>query len=283
MIGRAVADVLHARGESVFTTTRRSSLVSERCHFLDLERPVDDFEPDASVRVAFFCAGHNPSQCTQDPNLSYRVNVTYPRALMQRMERRGIFVVKLSSNAIFDGQHAYSTTTALHGPKSIYGRHHSEFDQIITMDNNDVAIVRFTKVIASGIPTFCGWLADLHADQAIRPLSDLYMSPISLPFIVNLIVRSGLKRQRGIFQASAAQDISYAEAALILVDKLNYSRSLVQPATMREIGIEQSNVPRHTTLDMKETIAAFGIQPPSINEAIDYLAEMAPMSSGVAG
>ncbi|HEU0072185.1 MAG TPA: sugar nucleotide-binding protein [Alphaproteobacteria bacterium] len=275
LIGQGVTALLRARGQQVWTTTRRrDGLGPQRLH-LDLAAPLGEFRPERRFDTVFFCAGRNPKQCLDDPAMSRLVNVERPLDLARRFAGEGSFVVKLSSNAVFDGSVAYRKADAAHCPKSLYGEQHSALDHALASAVGAAAIVRFSKVITADLPIVAAWRRDWAAGKVVTPLSDLYFAPITFPFIVELIARAGLRRMPGVFQASATEDVSYGSFAHALAARLGVAEALVKPSSMREQGLSLEAQPRYTTLDMTETVHRLKIAAPPVADAVDYLAAAA--------
>lgn len=275
LIGQGVTALLRARGEQVWTTTRRrDGLAPQRLH-LDLAVPLGEFRPDRRFDAVFFCAGRNPKQCLDDPAMSRLVNVERPLDLARRFAGEGSFVVKLSSNAVFDGAVPYRKADDAHCPKSLYGEQHSALDQALVAAVGSAAIVRFSKVITADLPIVVAWRRDWAAGKAVTPLSDLYFAPITFPFIVELIARAGVQRVAGVYQASAAEDVSYGSFAHALAARLGVPDALVKPSSMHEQGLFLEAQPRYTTLDMTETLHTLNLAPPPVTDAVDYLAAAA--------
>ncbi len=273
LIGSGVVDWLTARGERVYATTRRPANVGPTHLFLDLKQDVDDWEPPEPVETVFICAGATRMQdCEERPDETALVNVVNPGIIAAKLIARGAFIVGLSSNAVFDGTVGYRKVGDAHSPLTQYGRQQGASEKGLLALGSNAAVVRFAKVLSPTLPVFGGWLQSLAAGNPIRPLIDLTMAPLPRPLIVELIGRVGLARRTGMFQASGAADVPYSEAGRILVEQIGLPATLCQPATAKELGIHLLPSLRHTTLDMTESREVFGIEPPSIEEAMGFLA-----------
>jgi dTDP-4-dehydrorhamnose reductase len=198
--------------------------------------------------------------------------------IVRALADKDTFVVKLSSNAVFDGQSPRQPACGPYRPQILYGEQHRELDERLMGLGIGAAIVRFAKVMAPQVPIFDSWIEAWSRNQVVRPLKDLSLAPISLPFIVELIARAGLTRESGIFQASGDQDVSYAQACLAAAGCLDVSRELVRPATVEELGLKLDWHPLHTTLDMTETTRLFRVTPPTIDDVVKVLAP-SPLAS----
>lgn len=132
-----------------------------------------------------------------------------------------------------------------------------------------MSVVRFGKLLEPGNPLLAGWVRDLRAGKAVRPFRDLVLAPISVAFAVQVLMRTADLRVRGIVQASADRDVTYADVASYLARRLGVSDSLVQPTTSREAAFPQECVPRHATLDTSRLRDELGLTPPDIWATID--------------
>ena len=274
LIGSGVVDWLTARGERVYATTRRPEKVGPMHPFLDLKQDVDDWEPPEPVETVFICAGATRMQdCEERPDETARVNVVSPHIIASKLVARGAFIVGLSSNAVFDGTVGYRKVGDPHSPLTQYGRQQGASEKGLLAIGGNVAVVRFAKVLSPTLPVFGDWLRMLAAGESIRPLIDLTMAPTPRPLVVDLIGRVGMSRRTGMFQASGAIDVPYSEAGRILVEQIGLPAAFCRPATSQELGVRLLPSLRHTTLDMTESRDAFGIEPPTIEEAMSFLAD----------
>lgn len=272
LIGTSLRHWLLSRGETVVATTRRRDVVGPSRPFLDLGVLDMDCLGNERFDSLFLCAGHNPRQCDQDPEFSRKVNVLAPLQLAERvMSARG-FVVKLSSNAVFDGSRPHQPADGPYGPHSLYGEQHRESDEALLKRGETLGIVRFSKVITPLVSVFDSWIENWANGKPVRPLTDLCMAPIALPFIIELVGRVGMTRRPGVFQASGDKDVSYAKAASLAAVHLGVPERLVRPATIKELGLSIGWQPRHTTLDMTETTQVFQMAPPTIEQAVEAMA-----------
>ena len=111
----------------------------------------------------------------------------------------------------------------------------------------DVLVVRLTKVVTPG-DLFDQWRKDLLAGKTIRPFSDMPVAPVSLEAAATVLAELAATGASGIRHVSAPRDISYAEAARRLAERLGVSPDLVRPQTVAESGIALEHAPRCTSL-----------------------------------
>jgi len=271
MLGRHLTDTFARSQTPVWTSTRKTADVSRRRLFLDLAQPPNQFSPPFSgAGIAILCAAiTSQAQCEREPMATQRVNVDHTVALAERLVQVGMFVIFLSSNAVFDGEKPLVPADSPACPVTEYGRQKARTEARLLEMGEQVAIVRLTKVLAPDTALLKDWAANLGAGRAVHPFSDAVMAPISAAFTVDLVRRVATIRQAGVVQVSASQDISYEMAALHLAHLLSAPSALVKPASYRDAGI--ANMPRHTTLE-PSSLRKLGLTQPHPHEALAQFA-----------
>lgn len=271
MLGTALAARLGAVGELVVTTTRRRSDAAEKALYLDLAADPTTWQWPREVAVAYLCAGVTRIEnCENDPARSKRVNVSGIGALAECLVAAGVFVIYLSTNQVFDGSVPHQLPEAPHSPTTEYGRQKAAAERRLLALSDSVSVVRFTKIFARKTPLIMRWREALERGEAVRPFSDLVMAPVPVQFCVDVLQRVGQDRASGITQVSAAQDVSYAEAARYIGQRLGSAPDLVQPHRSDEAGIFLGPPRAHTTLDTTRIRHDFGSEVPDVWETIDY-------------
>ncbi|RXZ33725.1 NAD-dependent epimerase/dehydratase family protein [Oxalobacteraceae bacterium CAVE-383] len=272
-IGRGLLAAFEATAISVWSTSRRNRGPGPRHLLLDLSQSTDDWMlPSSPVDVAFLCAAvTSQAQCESDPEATHEVNVEKTCALAKELTAAGTFVVFISTSLVLDGQTPYANTKQSINPQTIYGRQKAEAEQYLLGLGDAVAVVRFGKVIAPGAPLFENWATDLRAGKIIHPFSDMVIAPVALPFAVEVLRRVAQMQCPGILQASAANDITYAEAAQIIAKNVGADPALVVPVSrLQTAGLFS---PRHTTFDA-EGLTALGLVSPPSARAFGHFSSM---------
>jgi dTDP-4-dehydrorhamnose reductase len=220
--------------------------------------------------VAVLCAAVTSQKaCQEDYATTYAINVTATVELAKRLVEAGTFVVFLSTNLVFDGSVPLVPADHPVNPQTAYGQQKAEAEQaLLALAPDSVAIVRLTKVLNRGFPLFQSWIDSLRAHRPIHPFADLYLAPISLPFATAVVAQVAQQRLRGIIQASAKDDLSYAEVAYRLAEKLHLNTNLIDPVSCQTAGVTYA--PRHTTL-ATDRLQGLGMHPPDAGQVIDQL------------
>lgn len=279
-IGRALAFRAQYAGDHVIGTSRRLPLSDDRSSIL-LDLTSDSFSADGlpDADVVYLCAAMTRFvDCEANPKLAKLVNVVRIGQIAQHYLQRGSFVVFLSSSAVFSGHIAAPLETATAAPVTTYGKQKYEAEQLLvdiakSYKAGRLSIVRMTKVLSPDFPLLRQWRAELENGQTIRPLSDLILCPIALPYVTASLYELGLKRKSGVFHISGHADLSYAELASLLADRWGYSKILVKPSNSDELGVNLLSNPRYSSLGMARTTMELGIRPQSLQDLVEELSD----------
>ena len=261
VIGSALYNHLVPNYSLVYGTSRR---VQDRQDFvqIDLSNSFDGLSKIAGIcDIAFICAATTKAvDCENDRAESYEVNVTYTLKMVKILQDLGVFVVWLSSNAVFSGERPFCGLDEPYMPLTEYGRQKAEAEQEI-LELGGVAIVRLTKVLSKNTPLISGWVNDLRDGKEIYPFSDAYFSPISLNYAIDGIAKVGRNLGSGIFNISGSEDISYSDFARLLAVKLCGVDNLVKPVAKATAQAKMLATGRYSSLDMKEMTGMTYIKP----------------------
>jgi dTDP-4-dehydrorhamnose reductase len=282
-IAGATLAALRRDGLPAIATTRRRDRVGVDCTFLDLAARLDDWQPPDGVEAAcIFAAIGHLAECARDPAGSALVNVAGTIALAERLAERGVYVLYLSTDKVFDGSRAQMPADAPLCPVSEYGRQKAQTDahlQMMIAAGAPVGILRLAKIVSPGIALFGQWQAALAAGTPIQAFHDMMMAPTPVADAAAAIIALLGARASGVWQLSGAEDISYAETAIRIARRVGADAALVQPVAAATAGMPAGATPRHTTLDSGALIDRFAISPrepwPVIAASLDPLASAA--------
>jgi dTDP-4-dehydrorhamnose reductase len=283
-IATAAAAHLRAAGFDVAATTRRRERVAAGRPFLDLRQPVADWPIPARTGAACFCAAiARLADCARDPEGSARVNVAATTVLADRLLARGIPVLFLSTDKVFDGSRPQVPAATPPCPVSEYGRQKAAAEAALADSmaaGQPAAVLRLAKVVSPGMPLLCQWIASLAAGEPVRAFFDMMMAPTPVEIVAAAIERLLAEPARGIFQLTGPRDIAYSEVAAHLARKLGAEPALVQPVSAYSAGLPPGSTAPHTTLDSSALRRRFGIAVPEPWDVINGLIETCRQGRG---
>lgn len=245
LVGHALAEALRARGDTVYGTTRRRDAVSSGATWLlDLATDTSDVDlPPADV--AFICAAVTSlAECRADPERARRVNRDAPAQLASRWAMRTIF---LSTNAVFDCQAPLMRADRPRKPTSIYGQLKAEAEDAVL--GHGGTVVRLTKIFVPGMPLLQRWHDALSRGDSLEAAEDHRIAPMLLDHVIAALLAIADWGEGGVYQASASGDVSYAEIATWITDRLKVDRARVTARSAVDIGIPVNEVLPYTSLD----------------------------------
>ena len=279
-IGTALQMVLTANGHRVVGTTRRPERVSETIFYLDLDN-VDPTEAKIPrVDVAFFCAALTRfADCRKEPEMARRINVVSPVEMAAKLVAQGTRVVLLSTSAVFDCNAPTMRVDRPRMPASIYGLTKAEAEVAFLSFGRLASILRISKVVTPGLERFQDWIRALIQGKTIKCPNDLRISPLALEHVVQALIAIANDAEGGIFQMSAASDISYAETAQYIAGKLSIPIGLVEVRSARELGISPDEITAFTSLDSQRLIAISKMAAPDPWAVVDMA--IAPIVTSV--
>jgi dTDP-4-dehydrorhamnose reductase len=252
LIGSALYDHLLYLGHTVFGTTRRAAQTKSRRRlmYLDLTEPriATDHLPDADVAV--ICTAITSfAECRQQPELARLVNATAAALVARQLSNRGMFVVRLSSTAIFQNTSPMALPLQPPNSRTLYGRMQAEGEKLVFALGSPVSIVRFTKIVTPSFPLMTKWIATLVSGGAVEAFVDHGLCPVTLACSIDALTAVIESRRPGIYQVSASRDLSYAELAAYLVDQLGLPRDRVMHVRAIDKGMPAEEITPYSSLD----------------------------------
>jgi len=275
-IGAAAFRLMKAQGKSAAATTRHRESVAPDRPFLDLAAPLDGWTLPPGTQAVCLCAAiARLADCANDPHGSAHINVVQTLALAEQFLARGIAVIFLSTNQVFDGRTPYQRPEAPHSPISEYGRQKARAEAALLrqMENGaPVAILRLAKVMSNTMPLIGGWIKDLTAAKPIRAFYDLALAPTPTDLVCTAIGALLQDRARGIFQLTGPRDVTYADIGRFLAGYLGAELKLVNETSGREGGLPEGATPLNTTLDATKMRVRYGLEVPDVWEVVELVA-----------
>lgn len=264
LVGSHLACLAEETSAQIILTTRRKDVGGGRL-FADLESGNIADVIAAKADVVFLCAAMTSMQvCRENPELSYRINVTGTVDLASQLVKQGVFVVFLSSNTVFNGSTERPDEHESYAPVTEYGRQKVNAErQLMAIPGAEerIAIVRLSKVISLHTGMAAEFLRRFQAGDSCQAFEDLKMSPISLGYVSSALLAIASRKLSGIFHLSGAEEISYADFAHRLAIHVGARPELVRAVSSRSAGVEVLFNPEFSALGMGRTSALLGILP----------------------
>lgn len=274
LVGSRLACLAEETSAQVILTTRRKNDGVGRL-FADLENGNIADVIAAKADVVFLCAAMTSMHaCRENPELSYRINVTGTVDLASQLVKQGAFVVFLSSNAVFNGSTERPDEHESYAPVTEYGRQKVSAErQLMAIPGADehIAIVRLSKVISPHTGMAAEFFRRFQAGESCQAFEDLKMSPISLSYVTDALLAIASRKLPGIFHLSGAEELSYSEFARRLAAHVDAKPELVREVSSQSAGVDVLFSPEFPALGMRRTSALLGILPEPIERLLEEI------------
>ncbi len=270
-LGSGLVDRCRREGVPVKGTMQHPGVDFPGAWRLDLTEPLNGWAPPACSAAVLCAAITSLEACRRDPEATRLVNVTQTLAVAERLNRAGVFVVFISSNLVFDGSKSCQAASDPLCPQTEYGRQKAEVERELRRFGDAVAVVRLTKVASPRWALVRGWVEALREWRTVEAYEDMVCAPIPVEVTLAGLMAVARKRLAGVWQFSAATDVSYADIACHLALEVGADPVLVRATrSQRELvgaGIVEP-VPQHTVLDTNRAVAELGLRFPPPLEAV---------------
>jgi len=273
LIGSSLSNNWKENSIKHISTTRRATILpSNNLVYFDLEHPNFDFLDRYEICTALICSSISSlRECRENNNLSRLINVDSTIRLIEYLSRSGVHVIFLSTNQVFDGTVPKRNVNDNVCPITSYGRQKCEIENLIN-NFDKCTVIRLSKVLDVNNKLVNSWLSNILTDKNIFPFSDMFISPISIFQVIDIINSIIDNKIYGLFQFSCNEDVSYALFAEKLVDIFQKDKSLIVPVSYKDSGlILDVESPINTSMDSSTIIDALNIYPQSILDLIRSL------------
>jgi dTDP-4-dehydrorhamnose reductase len=272
-IGAATARHLLKSGYLVAATTRRPEYVSSNRPFLDLSSPNTGWEPPYGTHGVCICAAvSRVVDCEKDPIGSAKVNVTATVNLCEWLVARGIYVLLLSTNQVFDGRAPHVLAEAPTCPVTEYGRQKAQTEAALRIHiakGAPAAILRLARVVSPDFLILCNWISLLSRGMPIRAFHDMTLAPTPIEIVAKAITCLLDKQARGIFQLTGPRDVSYEALGRHVARRVGADASLVHVESTQSAGLPEGTARPHTTLDSTLLNERYGLTVPDAWVVLD--------------
>ena len=215
-------------------TTKIESRISHHRPFLDLRAP---FRPisDINYSAVILLAGKTSAKwCEDHPTESAIINVDKTIEIARFFAKQGSHILFLSSTQVFDGSRANYKPSDPVSPTTEYGQQKVRAEKAI-LELPISTILRIPKIShpTNRLPN--EWKNALTQGKPIFPLSNVYLSLVTIEAVIDSINELLNKRLTGTHHLSGEPEISYVDYARSICQSLGVSTTFVVP---RSVGTD---------------------------------------------
>lgn len=236
-VGRAVRSALEELSPVTVTQRHEAENLSTYFNAEDDESPL---RLDGFSSVVYVAGLTSLRACEENRSRSERVNCLAPQKLAERCSALGAPFVFVSSGAAsrYDGlsiAEAMQANADGAPGASTYGLHKFIAERAI-LKRPTAAVVRLSKIAGPQWSLIDEWLTKLRSGKVVEAFCDHYLSPVMLEDAVSLLTRVIQMRETGPIAISALDELSYAEVARLLAEKVGQPSHLVASVSASLLG-----------------------------------------------
>lgn len=236
---------------------------------------VHDARPDCILHTA---AISDPAACEVSPLVAQQLNVELPAALAQLAVAHGIRLVHLSSEQVFDGEHAPYAPADSPNPLNLYGRQKAESEQRVLEAAPTAAVVRASLLLGNS-PSgrrsvhekfFETW----RAGQRMRLYTDEIRQVCSADNLAAALLElAGRPDLTGIFHWAGAEPASRWEIGRRIAAHFGVAEKWLEPVARAVTPDISARRPRDLSMQMAPLDRELRTRPQPLDEAVAGLTE----------
>ncbi|WP_306551112.1 SDR family oxidoreductase [Daejeonella sp.] len=247
----------------------------EELDVLDLDRLnelVEIYQPDSIIHTA---AMTNVDACEAERAKCYALNVQSVKNLVDVCERKGIQLVHLSTDFIFDGENGPYTEEAEPNPLSYYGETKLESELILKNSSCRWAILR--TIIVYGVVNDMSrsnivlWAKGaLEKGEPIHVVNDQWRMPTLAEDLAACCLLAVKKNASGVFNVSGKDLMSILEIVERVADHYGLNKSLIKAISAESLN-QAAKRPKKTGFILDKAIVELGYSPHSFEEGMAFM------------
>jgi dTDP-4-dehydrorhamnose reductase len=247
----------------------------EELDVLDLDRLnelVEIYQPDSIIHTA---AMTNVDACEAERAKCYALNVQSVKNLVDVCERKGIQLVHLSTDFIFDGENGPYTEEAEPNPLSYYGETKLESELILKNSSCRWAILR--TIIVYGVVNDMSrsnivlWAKGaLEKGEPIHVVNDQWRMPTLAEDLAECCLLAVKKHASGVFNVSGKDLMSILEIVERVADHYGLNKSLIKAISAESLN-QAAKRPKKTGFILDKAIVELGYSPHSFEEGMAFM------------
>lgn len=209
---------------------------------------IETAKPDTIVHCA---AAANVDFCEREPEIASRLNADVPAAIAAECASRGIRLLHISTDAVFDGRtdRPYTEDDSP-DPQSVYAETKLAGERAVLAQNPEAVVLRVN---------FYGWslegwrslaeffVNNLSNHRAVKGFTDVIFCPMFVRDLSEVLVRIAATGLRGLYHAVGPEAMSKYDFGLAVARRFGLETALISPASVDDSGLA---APRAHTLNL---------------------------------
>jgi dTDP-4-dehydrorhamnose reductase len=202
-------------------------------------RILDEVHPDAIIHTA---ANANVDSCESDPVGARQLNSDLPSELAQSCAERGIRMIHISTDAVFDGtKDGIYREDDIPNPLGVYAQSKLDGEKTVlaAMPDATVARVNFFGWSLSGTRSLAEFFFNnLSTGKRCNGFTDVYFCPMFVGDLADTLIKMLAHKLSGIYHVTGSEALSKYDFGLRIARKFGFDEGLVIPISVEESGLK---------------------------------------------
>jgi dTDP-4-dehydrorhamnose reductase len=228
--------------------------------------------PDVVINCA---AMTHVDQCEQDRENCWDQNVNAVKYLISSCDQVGAFLIHLSTDFIFDGEHGPYLEDAEPNPLSYYGESKLASEKLLMESEIDWAIVR--TVLVFGVAhdksksNIVLWVkSSIESGKNIQVVNDQWRMPTLAEDLATGCIAIALKKIQGVFNISGKDMLTPYDMAIQTAEFFKLDKSLIEEVD-GSVFTQPAVRPVRTGFILDKAKTVWGYQPHNFSEGLSIL------------
>jgi dTDP-4-dehydrorhamnose reductase len=232
-------------------------------------RLLDTVKPDAVIHTAALA---NLEDCEEQPETARLLNAQLPGELADACARRGIRMLHISTDAVFDGaRDGVYTEEDTPNPQGVYACTKLEGERNVLSASPGATVVRvnFFGWSLSGtrsLPEF--FINNLSAGKQAQGFTDVFFCPMFVGDLGGILLKMLAKPLNGIYHVVGSESLSKYDFGVAIARRFGLDESLIQPVSVEESTLKARRS-HNLRLSVHKLSTALGEEIPGVSTGLD--------------
>jgi dTDP-4-dehydrorhamnose reductase len=198
-------------------------------------RILDTVKPDTVIHTAALA---NLEACEEQPETARLLNSELPGELADACARRGIRMIHISTDAVFDGtKDGVYTEEDVPNPQGIYAQTKLEGERNVLSANPGALVVRvnFFGWSLSGtrsLPEF--FINKLSAGKKAQGFTDVFFCPLFVGDLAEILIKTFAQGLSGIYHVVGSESLSKHDFGIAVARQFGLDARLIEAVSVEE-------------------------------------------------
>jgi len=262
----------------IFPITERARFV--RLDITDRKRVFEVFEDIMPEILIHTAALANVDYCETHKEKAWNVNIGGTANLLDACDKHNTKMVFISTNAVFDGEHAPYSEEDEPNPINYYGKTKLEAEALVRERGANHAVARLMTMYGWNNPgerqNHVTWLlSKLTKGEAVHVVDDIYNNHLFVDNCADAIWAMVRLKKEGIYHIAGKECISTYELAMETADVFELDKTLINRVKSDFFKFPAPR-PRNTCYVTKKMEKEFGVKPLGVKEGLLYMKQRRP-------